>query len=50
VVTQHQVGDLSWTMRLEFPIEMNAWSLSAADRPPGTRIAFRWIVSLSPSF
>ena len=43
VVTQHQAGDLAWTMRLEFPIEMN-------DRPSGGRVAFRWIVSLSPSF
>jgi hypothetical protein len=50
VVTRHQVGDLPWVMRLEFPIEMNAWSLSAADRPPGRRIAFRWVVSMSPSF
>jgi hypothetical protein len=50
VVTQHQVGDLAWTMRLEIPLEMNAWTLSAGDRPPGSRIAFRWIVSMSPSF
>ena len=50
VVTQHQVGDLAWTMRLEIPIEMNAWGLSAADRSPGSRIAFRWLVSLSPTF
>jgi hypothetical protein len=50
VVTRHQVGDLPWVMRLEFPIEMNAWSLSAGDRPPGRRIAFRWVVSMSPSF
>jgi hypothetical protein len=50
VVTQHQAGDLAWTMRVEFPIEMNAWSLSAADRPTGGRIAFRWVVSLSPTF
>jgi hypothetical protein len=50
VVTQHQVGDLAWTMRLDIPIELNARSLSAADRPSGSRIAFRWLVSLSPSF
>jgi hypothetical protein len=50
VVTQHQVGDLAWTMRLEFPIEMNAWSLVADYRPSGGRVAFRWLVSLSPSF
>jgi hypothetical protein len=41
VVTRHQVGDLAWTMRVEIPIEMNAWS---------SRIAFRWLVSLGPSF
>jgi hypothetical protein len=50
VVTQHQAGDLAWTMRLEFPIEMNAWNLAADYRPPGGRVAFRWLVSLSPSF
>ena len=43
VVTQRQAGDLAWTMRLEFPIEMN-------DPPSGGRVAFRWIVSMSPSF
>ncbi len=50
VVTRHQVGDLAWTMRFEFPIEMNEWTLSAADPPSGSRVAFRWVVSLSPSF
>jgi hypothetical protein len=49
VVTRHQVGDLEWTMRLEVPFEMNAWSLSA-DRSTGGQFAFRWVVSLSPSF
>jgi hypothetical protein len=50
VVTQHQVGDLAWTMRLEFPVEMSPWALSAADPPSSGRFAFRWVVSLSPSF
>jgi hypothetical protein len=50
VVTQHQVGDLAWTLRVDFPIEMNAWTLSAADPASTSSIAFRWVVSLSSSF
>ena len=50
VVTRHQAGDLAWTMRLEFPIAMNSPTLSAGERPSPDPIAFRWVVSLSPSF
>jgi hypothetical protein len=43
-------GDLDWTMRVEFPLIVNRWD-AAADRPRGAeRAAFRWQVSLSPSF
>ena len=37
-------------MRVEFPIEMNAWNYAADVRPPGSHVAFRWLVGLSPTF
>jgi hypothetical protein len=50
VVTEQAVGELGWTMRFEVPIVVNRWNY-AADFPAGsTRFAFRWQVSLSPSF
>jgi hypothetical protein len=50
LVTRHRVKDLEWTMRLELPLAVNRWNL-AADYPAGsTRFAFRWLVSLAPSF
>jgi hypothetical protein len=50
VATRHVAGDLDWTMRVEFPLIVNRWD-AAADRPRGAeRAAFRWQVSLSPSF
>jgi len=50
VVTRQRIGDLAWTMRAEFPLEMNGWHLAPDFHPPGKRIAFRWLVSLEPSF
>jgi hypothetical protein len=50
VVSTQRLGDLSWTMRLEFPLLVSRWDL-AADRRRGLgRAAFRWQVSLAPSF
>ncbi len=50
LVTRQRIKDLDWTMRLELPFVVNRWD-EAADRAPGDeRFAFRWQVSLSPSF
>ncbi|HEY6809098.1 MAG TPA: M1 family metallopeptidase, partial [Gemmatimonadales bacterium] len=50
LVTEQAVGALGWTMRFEVPIVVNRWNY-ASDFPAGhTRFAFRWQVSLSPSF
>jgi hypothetical protein len=50
LVTAHQVGDLSWTMRFELPLVVSKPTL-AADRHAGDgTVAFRWLVSLAPSF
>ncbi len=49
VVSAQRFRDLSWTMRVELPLEMNLWAL-AADSAPNSRWALRWLVSLSPSF
>ncbi len=50
LVTRQQVGDLGWTMRFEVPFSMNDWGRAADFRPPGGHLAFRWQVSLEPSF
>jgi hypothetical protein len=50
VMTRHQIKELSWTMRFEVPFVVNRWD-NAADFTPGDkRFAFRWQVSLEPSF
>ena len=42
--------DLSWTMRFDVLLAVNRWD-NAADFAPGDkRVAFRWQVSLEPSF
>jgi hypothetical protein len=48
VVTRHRINELSWTMRFEIPFVVNRWDYAA----DGTnrRFAFRWQVSLEPSF
>jgi Peptidase family M1 domain len=48
--TRQQVGDLGWTMRLEFPFVVNRWDVARDPRIGQTRLAFRWQVSLEPSF
>jgi hypothetical protein len=50
LVTRQRIKDLDWTMRVELPFVVNRWD-EATDRAPGDeRFAFRWQVSLSPSF
>jgi hypothetical protein len=49
-VTQQQSGELRWTLRAEFPIETSAPSLAADAGAGDGRVAFRWLVSLAPSF
>ena len=50
LVSTHTTGDLAWTMRLELPLVVNRWDFAADARPGDGRFAFRWQVSLSPSF
>jgi len=50
LVTRHQIRDLGWTMRLELPLVVSRWNYAADPRPGEGRLAFRWQVSLSPSF
>ena len=50
IVSRQHWGELDWTVRVEFPIEMNAWNYAADVRPPGSHMAFRWLVGLSPTF
>ena len=50
VVSTHQIGDLSWTMRIEFPLLVNRWNVAADAKPGDSRSAFRWQLSLEPSF
>jgi hypothetical protein len=51
LVTRQQLGDLAWTMRLEFPLVVNRFD-HAADWNGANegRFAFRWQVSLEPTF
>jgi len=50
LVTRQQVKDLSWTMRFEVPLAVNRWDHAADFAPGDKRVAFRWQVSLEPSF
>jgi hypothetical protein len=50
LVTTHQVRDLDWTMRLELPLIVSRWEYAADPRLGSARLAFRWQVSLAPSF
>jgi len=50
LVTRHLIRDLEWTMRFELPLVVSRWDYAADARPGDGRIAFRWQVSLSPSF
>jgi len=50
LVTRHQIRELDWTMRFELPLVVSRWDYAADPRPGEGRLAFRWQVSLSPSF
>jgi len=50
VVVRQRVGELPWTLRLEFPVAMNGWELAPDSRPSDGPVRFRWLVSLAPSF
>ncbi|HUK22012.1 MAG TPA: M1 family metallopeptidase [Gemmatimonadales bacterium] len=50
LVTRQRTGDLDWTVRVEFPLAMNAWHLAPDAGTNDGRVAFRWVVSLAPSF
>jgi hypothetical protein len=51
LITRHRIHDLSWTMRFELPLVVNR-SDYAADFSSSTegRLAFRWQISLEPTF
>ncbi|HEV8382317.1 MAG TPA: M1 family metallopeptidase [Gemmatimonadales bacterium] len=48
LVTRHRINELAWTMRFEMPFIVNRWDQAASGT--GKRAAFRWVVSLEPSF
>jgi peptidase M1-like protein len=50
LVTRHQVRDLDWTMRIELPLVVSRSTVAADVRPGEGRLAFRWQLSLAPSF
>ena len=50
LVTTHQLGDLSWTMRFDLPVVVSRRELAADRRPGDGSVAFRWLVSLAPGF
>jgi hypothetical protein len=48
LVLHPHINDLAWTMRFEVPLVVNRWNYAAAGTDK--RLAFRWVVSLEPSF
>jgi peptidase M1-like protein len=48
LVTRHKLNELAWTMRFEVPFLVNRWDNAAAGT--NERFAFRWQLSLEPSF
>jgi hypothetical protein len=50
LVTRHQIRDLGWTMRIELPLVVSRSNYAADPQPGKGRLAFRWQLSLSPSF
>ena len=51
IITRHRINDLSWTMRFEMPLVVNRWDYAAdGNASADGRLAFRWQVSLEPSF
>jgi hypothetical protein len=45
-----RIGDLGWTTRFEVPVLVNRFDFSADPAGRDARVAFRWQVSLEPSF
>src|SRR5260370_27621879 len=50
LVTGHQLRDLNWRVRLELPPIVSRWECALDPRLGHARLAFRWQVSLAPSF
>ena len=50
LVTTTAVHDLVWVTRFELPLLVNRWEYAADVRQGEARLAFRWSVSLAPSF
>src|SRR5205085_7303754 len=50
LVTRHQLRDLDWTLRFEVPLVVAPFQFAADSVSGKARLAWRWQVSLSPSF
>ena len=50
LVTRHQIRDLAWTMRFELPLVVSRSTYARDLRSSEGRLAFRWQLSLAPSF
>lgn len=51
LVTRHRINDLAWTLRFELPLVVSRWEYAADwNGKPEGRLAFRWQVSLEPTF
>ena len=50
LVTTTAIHDLVWVTRFELPLLVNRWDHAADVRSGEARAAFRWSVSLAPSF
>jgi hypothetical protein len=48
IVFHPHINELAWTMRFEVPLIVNRWNYAADET--SKRIAFRWLMSLEPSF
>jgi hypothetical protein len=50
IIARQRVRDLAWTLRFELPLVVNRFDYAADAATAGRRLAFRWQVSLEPSF
>jgi hypothetical protein len=51
LVTRHRIHELAWTVRVEFPLFVSRVDYAAAaNSPKDKKLAFRWLLSLEPSF
>jgi hypothetical protein len=51
IVMRPRINELAWTMRFELPLVVSRWDYAAdSNAPADGRFAFRWQVSLEPSF